>query len=88
MLDYEDNAADASAGTGVDRAGAMYIEEGCVAWDPHSAKQCAVGIGSALKLVDTREMEITSQQLKAHDEAIRYSTFVSHRLRATCFHGI
>jgi hypothetical protein len=48
-----------------------YTEEGSAAWDPHSPKLCAVTIGCALKLVDTREMEVTSQQLNAHDETIR-----------------
>lgn len=48
-----------------------HVEEGSVAWDPHSSKQCAVGIGGALKLVDTREMEITAEHTNAHDEAIR-----------------
>lgn len=50
----------------------LHVEEGCVAWDPHFSKQCAVGIGAALKLVDTRDMEVTAAHHTAHDEAIRY----------------
>jgi WD40 repeat protein len=49
----------------------QYLQEGCVCWDPHNAKQCAVGLGRALRLVDTREMEITSEQVGAHEENIR-----------------
>jgi hypothetical protein len=59
----EASSGDANAGT--------YVEEGCVAWDPHASKQCAVGIGCALKLVDTREMEVVNQHGTAHDETIR-----------------
>jgi hypothetical protein len=55
----------------------MYVEEGCISWDPHASKHCAVGLGSALKLVDTREMEVTAQHAGAHDETIRYAS-VSH----------
>jgi hypothetical protein len=52
-------------------SGGAHLEEGCIAWDPHSSQQCAVGLGNALKLVDTREMEVTAHHATAHDETIR-----------------
>lgn len=67
MLDFDAKAGKGSADANAGR----YVEEGCIAWDPHNAKQCAVGIGCALKLVDTREMEVVNQYASAHDETIR-----------------
>jgi hypothetical protein len=69
VLDFESTSNQG----GDDLNAAMYVEEGCIAWDPHAAKHCAVGLGGALKLVDTREMEITAQHASAHDETIRYA---------------
>jgi len=51
--------------------GKKIVEEGCVAWDPHASKQCAVGIDRSLRIVDTREMEVCAEQPGAHAEAIR-----------------
>jgi hypothetical protein len=66
VLDFESNATQ-----GNDLSAAMYVEEGCIAWDPHASKQCAVGLGNGLKLVDTREMEVTAHHATAHDETVR-----------------
>ena len=70
VLDEDIKSSDQQAWAG------SHIEEGCIAWDPHSSKQCAVGIGSALKLVDTREMEVTAHHATAHDETIRYVSWL------------
>lgn len=43
------------------------LEEFTVAWDPHSSKQCAFGSGDLLRLVDTREMEVTAEKQRVHD---------------------
>ena len=67
LLDFDEKNTSAAGGNVVSK----YTEEGCVAWDPHSANQCAVGIGSGLKLVDTREMEVTAQHHTAHENTIR-----------------
>ncbi|KAJ1432272.1 hypothetical protein B484DRAFT_447906 [Ochromonadaceae sp. CCMP2298] len=58
-------------GLALDDESQGFLQEGCVAWDPHNSKQCAVGLGRALRIVDTREMEITSEQIGAHEESIR-----------------
>lgn len=62
----------------VSQTGAMMLENpnnwcgGSVAWDPHSSHNSAVVVGTTLQLVDTRgDMEVTSQQTKAHDDTIR-----------------
>lgn len=68
---------DTKAGADLNATANSYVEEGCIAWDPHASRQCAVGIGCALKLVDTREMEVANQHLTAHDEAIRYVAVVT-----------
>ena len=71
ILDEDTKAASGGAQTGL----GLHVEEGCIAWDPHSAKQCAVGLGCGLKLVDTREMEVTAHHATAHDETIRYKQY-------------
>lgn len=67
-----------SAGSGKSTGGAKTASSvalgqvASVAWDPHSAKQCAVTHGDCLQLVDTREMEVTGSRRQAHDGNIRY----------------
>jgi EARP and GARP complex-interacting protein 1 len=63
ILDFESKQNGSSGGG--------FVEEGCISWDPHSSKQCAVGIGKGLRIVDTREMEVVHAQPNAHDETIR-----------------
>lgn len=71
VLDYDENNRNSSA-DGLMGTGGAHIEEGCIAWDRHSSRLCAVGYGKDLKLVDTREMEVTSTKTDAHDGNIRW----------------
>lgn len=62
LLDDEDNNVN-------------YNEEGAVAWDPHSSKQCGVVFKRSFQVIDTREMTVVTQRRNAHDENIRAIDF-------------
>lgn len=49
----------------------VYPQPAAIAWDPHHKHTFACGYGTRLQLIDSREMETTSQQVQAHQGCIR-----------------